>query len=95
MRTLQLFERKRPVHLSQAEVEDYVDPDQDQTPPNTLTHTQAPSDTSHTLNTQPSTPNPELQTLNPNATLRPLIMVDDNLHSIPFYYRSRLFSATR
>jgi len=27
--------------------------------------------------------------------IRPLIMVDDNLHSIPFYYRSRLFSATR
>ena len=27
--------------------------------------------------------------------LRPLIMVDDNLHSITFYYRSRLFSATR
>ena len=27
--------------------------------------------------------------------VRPLIMVDDNLHSIPFYYRSRLFSATR
>ena len=25
----------------------------------------------------------------------PRIMVDDNLHSIPFYYRSRLFSATR
>ena len=29
------------------------------------------------------------------AEVRPLIMVDDNLHSIPFYYSSRLFSATR
>ena len=49
-----------------------------------------------TLRRGPSDPFPMAeQKSEAGFCVRPLIMVDDNLHSIPFYYRSRLFSATR